>query len=462
MFRTIQNLRHFIRTAYGNSKNSYGPARPPELPYQGALQGNGAAGFSWTGISSPLIESMRSLGHGYTTSAALTGTPTKFVCFTFVDDCDLDVSGQPDHSAASLTLARQQALDDWDGLLRITGGALEKLKSYWYHIDYSYRNGKWRYIPPAHLPGNISLLNDHTKTKEPIERLHVTSACKSLGIYTRPDGGMTEEKNHLRKLAETLASSLRTAHIRTPDAWYCVNSTILKSIEYPLTMTTFTKEECNSIMAPILKAILPAVRVQRNLPRVLVYAPLRYQGLGIQDPWILQLIEHIHVFLRHGATDSIMGKLQRTNIEHLTLELGSATPFWELDYNVWGHIATKSWLTSTWRDACILGLILRGPTSLPSLARGSDIFLMDQFVSYGFRTEELQILNEVRMYKKAVLLSDISSADGLLLLPSAFDVEPSRSSPYTWPRCSRPSSHHITFWANSLKRCFLPAQTSHL
>ena len=136
-----------------------------------------------------------------------------------------------------------------------------------------------------------------TLQKEPIERLPVTEAQKALGIYTRPDGNMVDEKEHLRQLAEKWAGSLRTRRVHKNDAWYCLNATILKSIEYPLVVTTFTRDDCAYIMALILTAGLLSVRVQQNMPQTLVYAPLKFQGLGISDPWAVQLIEHLHVIL---------------------------------------------------------------------------------------------------------------------------------------------------------------------
>ena len=71
-----------------------------------------------------------------------------------------------------------------------TGGALEKSKSYWYLIDYECRQGRWTYKSISSMPGAIALFNDVTSQKEPIERLPVTEARKSLGIFTRPDGNM--------------------------------------------------------------------------------------------------------------------------------------------------------------------------------------------------------------------------------------------------------------------------------
>jgi hypothetical protein len=67
---------------------------------------------------------------------------------------------------------------------------LEKSKSYWYHLDYIYRQDKWTYKPTNSVPGQISLFNDETQAKEPISRLPPSSAQKALGIFTCPTGNM--------------------------------------------------------------------------------------------------------------------------------------------------------------------------------------------------------------------------------------------------------------------------------
>ena len=193
----------------------------------------------------------------------------------------------------------QGVLDNWDGLLRATGGALEKSKSYWYLLDYERRNGKWCYKSLQSIPGDISLHNDETQQKEPIERLAVHTGKKALGIFTRPDGKMKEEIQYLRGKTEDWATRIRTRHIRTEDAWYCLTASIMKTVEYPLVTSSFTKKECSYIMAPILEAGLPAIHTQRRLPRVLVHGPKRFQGYAIPDIWANQIIDHLHVVGMH-------------------------------------------------------------------------------------------------------------------------------------------------------------------
>jgi hypothetical protein len=190
-------------------------------------------------------------------------------------------------------------LDNWDGLLRATGGALEKAKSYWYLLDYTRQKKKWGYKTMRATPADLLLLNYSTNIREPIDRFSPHKAMKVLGIFTSPSGSMSEEVKYLLKKAKTWADSLRCKRIRKEDTWYCLNSNIMKSIEYPLVAMSFTKKQCSKIMAPILTTSLHSVHVQKKLRRVLVYSPLRYQGLGIADPWATQIIEHLHCILCH-------------------------------------------------------------------------------------------------------------------------------------------------------------------
>jgi hypothetical protein len=163
MIAAIQHMTHYIRTAFGDSDDSYGPIFPPDSPYMGLLQGNGAAGGGWTGISTVIIEAMRSLGFGYESWSAISRDVIKLVCSAFVDDTDLVHSGADNLTdGATLIVEMQNVLDHWDGMLRATGGALKKSKSYWYLLDYERRNGRWNYKSIESLPGNISLFNDET------------------------------------------------------------------------------------------------------------------------------------------------------------------------------------------------------------------------------------------------------------------------------------------------------------
>ncbi|MCA1807666.1 MAG: hypothetical protein LC687_07455 [Actinobacteria bacterium] len=157
MLRTIQEMDHHVRTAFGDSKDSYG-RKSREPPPQGILQGNGAAGAGWAAIASVLIETMRKAGFGYKDWSLIRKRAVEITCFAFVDDTDIiHVNNNPNVSTSDLISEAQEALSMWEGLIRATGGDLAPEKSYWYLLDVQHTNGKWNYQTKTDAPGELFL-----------------------------------------------------------------------------------------------------------------------------------------------------------------------------------------------------------------------------------------------------------------------------------------------------------------
>ena len=184
----------------------------------------------------------------------------------------------------------------------------------------------------------------------------------------------------------------------------------MKTIEYPLMATTMTRRQIDTIMQPILQAALRKCRIQNRLPRKLVYGTLRARGLGLKDPFITQLIQHLQAILRHANRDTPSQVLHQENMELVQLHIGSARNFWELPFEEYGCLAPKGWMKHTWECLDSTPLSLLGPPlQIPPL-RQHDEFIMDAFVAQGYEDAELQILNDCRLYLKATLLSHICTA----------------------------------------------------
>ena len=84
----------------------------------GVLQGNGAAGTSWTAVSSVIFAAMKLLGYGYSARTAITQTLLCLLGFAIIDDADIIHSGPSNTTPAHQILTEMQAvLDHWDGLL---------------------------------------------------------------------------------------------------------------------------------------------------------------------------------------------------------------------------------------------------------------------------------------------------------------------------------------------------------
>jgi hypothetical protein len=57
----------------------------------------------------------------------------------------------------SSTREMQGFIQHWEGGLRATGGAVYVDKSFWYLIDFEWKNNKWQYHSFNNMPGNISV-----------------------------------------------------------------------------------------------------------------------------------------------------------------------------------------------------------------------------------------------------------------------------------------------------------------
>jgi len=89
---------------------------------------------------------------------AISQQSRKIAGFAFVDDTDLCVT-HPSNQPEQVLNQMQQAVTNWEGLLRVTGGALVPEKCFWYYIDFELKNNKWAYQKCNQVPGSISILD---------------------------------------------------------------------------------------------------------------------------------------------------------------------------------------------------------------------------------------------------------------------------------------------------------------
>jgi len=248
----------------------------------------------------------------------------------------------------------QQALDTWEWLINVNDGALAPENSYWCLI---YINSDGQHADPEATPGELILNNKGDPVV--IEHLAVTEAKETLGIWSRPDGSMHDEVQSQKTKAKKWADAVQTRHINPTIAWCSV--TIMKTIEYPLMATCISRKGMDDIMRPILQAALPKAAIQKRFPRKLVLGSLGFQGFGLHHPSNSQLIEHLQAIVTHSHRDSPSHNLHLQNLELVQCYVRSELPFWDLPYQLHGHLAPKGWIQFTWEELSATKLSLRGP-----------------------------------------------------------------------------------------------------
>ena len=145
IFTTIQDMKFFLRTGFGDSKE-YASATG-ETKTQGMCQGNGAAPAGWTVDSIVMINAHKRKGHGLHLRSPITNKSIHLAGTLFVDDTDmehLDLNKMETRNEAHQAL--QESIINWGHLLLATGGALKPEKCFYHIISFSWKpDGTWRY-----------------------------------------------------------------------------------------------------------------------------------------------------------------------------------------------------------------------------------------------------------------------------------------------------------------------------
>ena len=96
----------------------------------------------------------------------------------------------------------------------------------------------------------------------------------------------------------------------------------MPTLSYQMIATQFIEKQWNKAICPAICATCNAAGMGKNIAHAIFYGPLEYQGIGVQNPYILQGIIHIITFLNGGACNSSTGKLLRANAEFFRVEMG--------------------------------------------------------------------------------------------------------------------------------------------
>ncbi len=449
MITTIHDMQHHIRTTFGDSTQSANRTIW-QAPIAGIGQGNGAGPHIWAAVSSPMLDVMRSEGFYAHVISAITLLSRQVVGFAFVDDTDLCVFGRHVNSQ-NATEEMQRSVTQWEGLLRATGGALVPTKCFWYLMDFSWTNNKWRYCNRVQSPGEL-VVKDDSQHSVQIPRLETFEARRTLGVRLAPDGNWTAEVEYLQSVANDWQVKMAASKLSPQDALFSLKNVVLRKLQYPLVTTTFTPQQCSQIMAPLLKQGLPKAGVIRTFPRALAYGPLQYGGLEIPNLYTEQIIAHITTILRYGShRDDLTGSLMHATAESMRLELGYNGELLAAPIMLAANVTT-SWLKHVWLSTQEVAITLATDFAEVPSQRNGDIEIMRLFIRSGWRQPELYTLNQCRMFLRVFLLSDIVDGSGNTISTQFWDRPHPADSTFIWPVTPHPTSSSWELWRAALSK----------
>ena len=138
MLTTIENMKYYLRTAYGDSKNFRG--HKIAVKFQGLCQGNGAAPAGWAVISIVILGAHKRKGHGGHFVCPISCLTGHLSAILFVDNNDLiHIDMGKDQSAEEAAYDLQSSIDSWGHLLIASGGSLKPEKCFFYLISFVWK-----------------------------------------------------------------------------------------------------------------------------------------------------------------------------------------------------------------------------------------------------------------------------------------------------------------------------------
>jgi hypothetical protein len=301
MFETLQQAVHHVRTAYGVSSKTYGGGniKGINMPMHGIGQGNGAGPAIWAVISCLILEVMHKQGYVATFVSAISWMSIALCGFLFVDDADLLFTAPTTHQRGEeIAESAQRHLDEWEGLIRATGGALVPSKSFWYLVDFQWDGTDWIYWDTADMPASISVRNTAGTAYEELTCKNPNESEVTLGVGLAVDGNAKGQVAKLKDAVKDFVAKLNSGPMDRNDVWKSLQERIGVALSYPLTATQLTYDEWEKeIMSPLLQAVLPRAGFSRSMPRAVVFGPSEHQGLNFMHLWYKQELTHLQTCL---------------------------------------------------------------------------------------------------------------------------------------------------------------------
>jgi Reverse transcriptase (RNA-dependent DNA polymerase). len=453
---TIFNMKHYVRTRYGDSKHYYGGDKWNTKPH-GCGQGNGYGPALWACISSPLLNILRQEGFGTKIVQPIQNKPIHISAFSFVDDTDIiQTHNSSQESSTPISLQNiddlfrttQSALDLWAGILGVTGGALEDSKTYFIPIIHDHWKGKRQTLMKK--CNNQLFLARHDGTRSTLDAKNPYDSFFTLGIWQSPSGDDTAQLEHMNAQIRSWGTNTTNNKLTWIQARIASRSTIGRALVYPLSATAFDSSQCKMLQRRFLHEVLGKSGIVRTTPSVLATSPISLGGFGLMSFEIEQLTQHIGLLMQHGPDrQTTTGQLLRSTLEYYALEAG--LPGDPLSFPALGYTTKNTWISQTIGSLRQFRIQMKSDTQGLSPWCQDDIFIM-QVMYERTKLPELALLNKVRLYLRIVTLSDLLSADGRSYDRRLLTGYRSSSNPhpsfhrYQWPNIPAPTKQERETW----------------
>jgi hypothetical protein len=316
-------MKFFQRTGFGESKTYFGGSQLAKY-IMGLGQGSRAAPPSWTQLSAVLVNVYKQLGLGSYIANPLKSETIYSMGALFVDDADFytsmdkhsDDTNKSSDDIKALLEQTQRNLDQWNGLLQSSGGALKPEKCFWYMLDYKCVGGVWFNIEHNDFELNVT---NPDGSRSVVEQKSVTKSMKTLGVHDSPIGGNKGHLDYIRDKATSWVNKMKNGHLSSHVAWIAYRLQLWPGLRYGIGTLTNDIEEANNLLSETEARTLSTLGVVRTATTGLRRLHTTFGGFGLFNLATEQLISRVNLMMQHYHTPSTLSRKLDTSIGYLQL-----------------------------------------------------------------------------------------------------------------------------------------------
>jgi hypothetical protein len=185
-------------------------------------------------------------------------------------------------------------------------------------------------------------------THKVVTRYEHWEAQETLGVFLAPDGNLSSQFEKMLTKVQQWADEMRTGNISRSEVWLALTTTIWRTLCYSLSAINLSKEQCEKLMSPLLHYALPTLGVCRTFPRAIIFAPIKYAGLGIKHLHTIQETTRLKDIIAHTTRNTLLGDLYCHSLTILLLKLGLGPELHKIKFDKYDNLATSSLIKSSW------------------------------------------------------------------------------------------------------------------
>lgn len=434
----MERMEHNVRTSHGDSRGIY-KQEHGDAQLAGETQGKGDVASIWSLLSQLILDTHQHMHPGIKLFSVDKSRCIEKNNDAFVDDCDGVASIQKPTFAASERATRkhlQAGAQLWAELIRATGGAIAFHKSFWQMLAFDGTQ-----FPPAikNQPHGSIVLKDAYGYESKIEKMKSNEPNKGLGCRQAVDGNMTQEHAFRLGQSKKYVSKIGSARLTLRESRHLMEGRIIPSISYPMAVTTFDQDQCHDLNKPIDRVLLNKMKVNRNMPKAVVYAPKHMAGLNYKSFQTLQDQKGILTMLQHFRWNGAVANDLLVTLSAVQLMAGLCKPILQdtkpdLSYLNKGwflhqrsrlaHMNAEMWIEHQWT---------------PQLQRVRDESLMSTFISIpGITKSKLAKANWCRIYMRIFTIAELSDERGDFIPGGRTNGNWRAKSTLVWPNITQP------------------------